>query len=176
MQCSNTHLNLLLVASLALAIWSCAPQPPSADEGIQNGESTPIEGLTDRNYDFSWLEGHWHRLGQKGEAQTYEVWRESEDGQFLGHGFVLQGTDTVWEERMVLLSVNDGWQLRVKTPGNDDEVQFAMTSSGPYQFIVKNPQHDFPQRIHYWLDNGQLMADVSADTTVLNFVFARIGE
>ncbi|MTB51137.1 DUF6265 family protein [Lewinella sp. W8] len=122
--------------------------------------------------DFHWLVGHWVRQGQPTDTETHEIWRTHPDGALRGHGFILRNQDTVWEEKMVFAAGQDGWQLTVETPGNDDAVIFDLTASGNQDFVVENPQHDFPQRIHYWREADTLKAAVSADSTLLSFVFS----
>lgn len=94
---------------LAYLVWSltlgpCAPEV--GPEELPTQEESP-QAAPPAVEDFSWLVGHWQRLGQEDDTETYEIWQRSGPDDLRGHGFILRGTETLWQERMALLKEND---------------------------------------------------------------------
>ena len=96
------------------------------------------------------------------------------DVRYLGHGFIMKGTDTVWQEKMVLMNTDSLWTLEVKTPGNNAVVQFKLTEYEPVSFTVENQNHDFPKMITYWKDGGHIKALVAGDSLKIAYEFESI--
>ena len=58
-----------------------------------NMDSGQVDGSM-KNFD--WLLGKWERLGEEEGKATFENWEKQTSDKYLGHGFVMQDTDTVW--------------------------------------------------------------------------------
>lgn len=123
---------------------------------------------------FDWLTGKWKRINEKEETKTFENWIKVNDSLYTGHGFVMAGSDTVWQEVMEFRGNASDWQMEVQTPGNDDLVIFTMTSRDDSSFVIENPEHDFPKKIKYVSKGEKLEAVISDDTTDVLFEFERI--
>jgi len=123
---------------------------------------------------FDWLTGNWKGIPANPEKETFEYWTKESDTSYRGHGFVMVGKDTVWQEIMILDSVAEQWALQVKTPGKNDLTVFSLIEYNPTGFTVVNPRHDFPKKIKYWISDSGLKAEVSGDEKVIPFAFERI--
>ena len=122
---------------------------------------------------FNWLLGEWQRVETDSSTTTFETWVKEGD-QYLGHGYVMQGADTVWQERMVLQNNGEGWEFVVSTPGNDDTVIFTLTEFDSESFVAANPEHDFPKRIAYSRKGTELHALVTGGDTKLTYQFVPV--
>ena len=77
----------------------------------------------------------------------------------------------------------EGCELAIKIDGkfyyvaevshNPDPTYFEMTSISDNGFICENPDHDFPKKITYKLENGVLIATISGNGKEIAFVFKR---
>lgn len=150
-----------LLIPLVILWGSCSSRPSSSNQ--QNG----IEN-------FDWLVGKWERIQEKTDRTTFESWTKADSTHFVGHGYILKGVDTVWQEKMLLSKTDSTWSLSVKTPGNEDEVTFKVVRFESNSFVSENPVHDFPQQISYSFDGVKLHAMVSGNSMELTFDFKSI--
>lgn len=140
----------------------------------QKDKKQPLDESSTKEENFDWLLGKWQRINDKEGQLTYELWKKESHGKYLGHGFVMMANDTVWEEVMELSQKDTLWVLEVKTPGNIDNVSFAMTQVDSVSFTVENPFHDFPKQINYNLKDNKLKALVSGDEVSVDFEFEKL--
>jgi len=141
-------MRVLIILSFLILISSCKP-----DSNIQKPH---------------FLIGNWERLDDKEGKKTYEFWKQD----FTGLGLTLRGTDTVFKEILSIVSINDTLTLKVEGV-NDTPTLFKITSQTDSSFIAENPQHNFPTKITYFLENEQLKAHVSNSEFGIDFVFNR---
>lgn len=123
---------------------------------------------------FDWILGKWKRINADTTYLTFEEWYKDSIGNFFGHGYVLDQTDTVWQEKMELQKFNSNWLFVVKTVDNSDVVTFRLTESSNSSFNVENQEHDFPKLIKYWHEEGMLFAQIEGDTAKITFEFSRL--
>ncbi len=155
---------LLPLAFCFFAIVSCNNEQPAA----------PAQTITTVNYD--WLPGEWVRTNDTDGKQTFENWVKQNDTTYLSHGFTMKGADTVWQEFATLSPVNNQWYLRVKMGKTDSSsTDFKVIEQGENFFNCENQQNDFPKLIKYKKSGQQLLAEISADTMKVNFVFEKKG-
>jgi hypothetical protein len=146
-----------------LLFMACSPH------SVEGGSEASSELVS-----FDWLLGEWKRISESNERVTYEVWTKGEKLKYMGHGFVMEKNDTIWEEYMQLYKADSSWVLRVNTPGNDDLVQFEVTKFSDTSFLAQNELHDFPKRIEYHVTDSILKAVVAADTMAIGFEFEKL--
>lgn len=118
-----------------------------------------------------WLLGKWIRIDTTPGRLTYEYWTKINDSSYIGHGFVMQKKDTIWQEKMQLHSEKANWYLDVSTPGNKNIVRFKLTSQLSNKLVFENKAHDFPKMISYWKTNEKLYATVANETKTIDFQF-----
>ncbi len=139
-----------------------------------SGRGNRQDDLNDAAVSFHWLLGKWERIQEKTDRTTYENWTKIDSTHYKGHGFVMKGTDTLWQEEMFILQNDSGWWLAVKTPGNTEEVLFQINEVAKNAFTSENPEHDFPKQIKYWREGAQLNATIAGGEMEVNFEFKPI--
>ncbi|MET0591073.1 MAG: DUF6265 family protein [Polyangiaceae bacterium] len=107
---------------------------------------------------LGWLEGRW--IGSQDGIETEEHWTSASGRALLGmHKDVKNGKMTSFE----FLRIEDTEKGLVffASPRSAPVTPFPMIESGDRRIVFANPEHDFPQRILYWLDEaGALHARV----------------
>jgi hypothetical protein len=91
--------------------------------------------------------------------------------EYLGHGYTLKARDTILKEYMRLYK-GSLWTLEV-TGVNDTAVHFKSSRMDSTSFTVENPEHDFPTKIQYRIQNDTLKATVSNNETQVDFSFVK---
>jgi hypothetical protein len=105
--------------------------------------------------DLHWMAGHWS--GTTGDVATEEHWTSPGGTMLLGmHRDVGKRTHF---EFMRIEQTKDGL-VYFAQPSGKPQTPFALTESSTTRAVFSNPEHDFPQRIIYWLDEGRLCARV----------------
>ena len=135
----------------------------------QKDESSP---LIEENYE--WLLGKWQRLDDNDQRDTYEHWQKESESLYLGHRFIMQQADTIWQERMRFEYADSTWVMEIVTPGNDDMVPFTLSGYSTDAFTVENPNHDFPKAINYVKTENGMKALVSGEEMEIVFEFVRV--
>lgn len=125
---------------------------------------------------FDWLLGKWEKTEENSINQTFETWTKENDSSYRGHGIVVAGGDTIWQEHMLFHMENELWKMIIKTPENQDQVSFNLTSFDSTSFIVENPTHDFPKIISYSRASDELCALVKNDTMSIYFDFHQVSK
>lgn len=118
-----------------------------------------------------WLKGHW--VQSEEEYITHEIWHKK-SSIYIGHGFIMQNKDTVWQENMKIHQFNKQWILSIKTPENSEQVDFVIEKWTDSTFMAKNAIHDFPKQISYSTNGNKLIAVVSGEEKVLNYQFSKV--
>lgn len=123
---------------------------------------------------FDWLLGKWQRTNEAHDKKTFEYWVKIKDTEYAGLAFTLQNNDTVNQEKMVLSKSDGSWQLKVKTPDEQDFIAFEMTMMKDGLFECNNDSLAFPKKITYWRDGEKLKANVAGDSLQIPFEFSEI--
>jgi len=107
---------------------------------------------------LGWLEGRW--VGEKDGFSTEELWTAPRGGALLGlHSDVKAGRLVSWEF-LRIADPGDGLTY-FASPRSAAPTPFKMVENGDRRAVFENRQHDFPQRILYWLDaQGALHARI----------------
>ncbi|CAM1352458.1 DUF6265 family protein [Tenacibaculum insulae] len=122
-----------------------------------------------KNKKPTWLIGKWERINEKPTKNTYEFWINN----LTGTGFTLQQNDTIFKEIMSIATIKDTLHLKVEGV-NEKPTLFKFTQQTDTSFVAKNPTHDFPTEIKYWIDNEKLKARVSNKKFGIDFVFKKM--
>jgi len=124
---------------------------------------SPTAAQPDSTSDLSWLAGCWSGHG------GVECWLAPLDGVMLG---VNRGPARADKpptfEFLRIVSDNDGIVFHASPGGRYPPTPFRAVEIGESRIVFANPDHDFPQRITYWLDAGDdktLRARVEAKET-----------
>lgn len=156
------------VTVVAILLFSCTNQ---SNEGAVK-ESNPNSRT--ENPDFDWLLGSWVRIHTNDSSQTtFENWKKRSETEYIGFGCTLEGTDTVWQERISLIEQNGKWSFDVTGVGDLDPTRFALTSITSEDFTCENAQNEFPKMIQYRKGNDMLHAKISDEEMEVRFDFVR---
>jgi len=112
--------------------------------------------------------GYWIRQNDKPNQKTYEIW----NSDFTGIGFTMQENDTIFKEVLSIIKKNDSLFLQVEGV-NEEPTLFKFTEQTETSFTCENPENEFPKKIEYYLESGNLKASVSNDDFSVDFVFVK---
>jgi hypothetical protein len=107
---------------------------------------------------LAWMEGAWS--GDKDGVAMEEVWTSPRGGALLGlHRDVKGGRLLSWE--FLRIQATDAGTFYYASPRSAPETAFKLVETGDKRVVFENKEHDFPQRILYWVDaKGALHARV----------------
>ncbi len=105
---------------------------------------------------LGWLTGSW--ASDADGVQSEEHWTHASAGTMFGVNRSMRDGKTVFFEYLRIESRGDGVYYVAAPLGQHPPVEFRMVSSGDAKAVFENPQHDFPQRITYWLEGDTLHA------------------
>ena len=115
--------------------------------GEAQAPSAKVEAL-------GWLEGRWE--GTKDGVAMEEAWSSVKGGALLGmHRDVKEGR-MVSFEFLRIQETPEGVSY-FASPRSRPPVPFLLVEAGERRVVFENKQHDFPQRILYWLDASGLL-------------------
>jgi hypothetical protein len=107
---------------------------------------------------LGWLEGRW--VGERDGISMEELWTAPRGGALLGlHSDVKAGRLVSWE----FLRITDSGEgiTYFASPRSAPPTPFELVEIGDRRVVFENREHDFPQRILYWLDaQGALHARI----------------
>ena len=158
----------VLIAATALAATCAAAELASEPVSPHLGEAD-LSHLT-------WLEGCW--ASATGENGTGEFWLPLAGGTLLGVSRTVRNGKTMAHEFMQIRALPDGRVAFIGQPSDQPGTAFPAVSISATEAVFVNPEHDFPQRITYRLeDNHRLLARidgvVNGKLRVVDFQFIR---
>lgn len=107
---------------------------------------------------LSWMAGSWG--GEDGGARMEEHWTAPRGGLMLGLHRDVKGEKKAFFEFLRIEAQADGI-VYLAMPLGKPATAFKLVESAPSRVVFANPEHDFPQRILYWLTpDGALHARV----------------
>ena len=128
---------------------------------------------------LEWLVGGWKREGPSGTV--HEQWTRRSDGVFEGRAWRQgpePGSAAVPLEDLLLAEMGGERFYIAKVAENPYPVAFRLVTLEGHSAVFENPEHDFPQRIAYVLqEDGTLLVTVEgpggADGSRTTFHFVR---
>ena len=138
--------------SLMFVLWMMAsaylagmPSPTSA------GNVGPIS-------DLAWMAGHWG--GVSSGLAMEEHWTSPEGGGLVGmHKDMKNGKMTSFEFFRIGANA-EGRPTYFTQPGGQPALPFVAVELSASRVVFENTEHDFPQRIIYWIDGKRLCARI----------------
>lgn len=125
---------------------------------------------------FDWLIGSWERIDTKPEQTAYEYWSQDGENKLTGIGLTLQQGDTVFIEKLSLISKDGKTYYVAEVSHNSEPTYFEITSVGADGFVCENPSHDFPKKIEYLLNDNYLNVTISGNGKFIPFEFRKISQ
>lgn len=124
----------------------------------------------------NWMAGCWISVGE-GDARTEECWTAPRGSMLLGSGHSFAGSRTRSFEHMRIESV-DGSLVFVSHPNGAAPTRFVLQAPGASDSLLfVNANHDYPQRVHYWREGAELVAEISLidGSNAMRWRFRRMG-
>lgn len=150
---------LLIIITLTSIICSC--QGSSEKKSDLNKELLPS---------FDYLIGDWIRINNQEDQLTYESWEKLSDINYVGIGFTLENSDTIFKENMTIKKQLGIWAFNVSGV-NERPTPFLITEHSENSFTCTNEGNAFPKKIVYSLDDSLLNVVISADSMAVLFHF-----
>jgi len=124
-----------------------------------------------------WLSGCWAAEGQ--ERGSIEYWMAPAGGSMFGVNRTVRDDKTTTYEYMRIVTESSGDIVFVASPAGQETATFTLKYLGDYEVVFENPQHDFPQRVIYKLDQpdkliGRIEGNTSGEFRSIDFPMTRI--
>ena len=107
---------------------------------------------------LAWMAGTW--AGERDGVAMEELWTIPRGGALLGlHRDVKAGRLLSWE--FLRIQATDAGTFYYASPLSAPPTAFKLVETGDKRAVFENKQHDFPQRVLYWVDTkGALHARI----------------
>ncbi len=116
----------------------------------------PVAALNQPINRIGWLTGTWST-----ERGDFERWRRATDTSYTGTGFGISNSgDTVVRESLMIRSKDDTLIYVADVPHNPAPIEFRMTAINDSMVVFANPEHDFPQKIEYYLTDDSAVTAI----------------
>jgi hypothetical protein len=122
---------------------------------------------------ISWLMGSWERTQMKPGRAGVEMWTKVSDTEWSGRGISLKGMDTSFVEKLKIIEESNQLYYVSDVPENKKPIYFKITEATTHSLVCENPEHDFPKKIAYYLEGGNLKATISGDGKSIDYFFIR---
>ncbi len=106
----------------------------------------------------SWMAGYW--VGESNGTHMEEVWLPPAGGVMLGLHRDVFSSGRSFFEFLRIEATNEGLIL-LASPRGREPTSFWMVEIADQRVWFENPEHDYPQRIGYWMAGDSLYAGIS---------------
>lgn len=103
-----------------------------------------------------WIADSW--VSASGETTSYEEWKVINDDLFEGGSKTIKEGKVIFSESLKIEKTADGIYYVADVAHNPAPVKFKLTSVTDTSAVFENPDHDFPKKITYLLEEGNLHA------------------
>ena len=117
--------------------------------------------------------GNWTRTNDKIGRQTFESWQKIDSDNYIGLGYTLENSDTIFKENLRIIRINNIWKLEVRGV-NLEMTPFYFTKQTDTSFICENQANEFPKKIEYSISKNILRAIISDDNSEIPFIFEKL--
>jgi hypothetical protein len=126
------------------------------------GDGEPVDGQTTTISQLGWLVNHWQHV--EGKTSSEEHWIAPRGGIMLGVNRSVNGKGRTMFEFLRIEATEDDGLVYYASPMGRGKTAFTLLEVGPDRVVFENAEHDFPQRIIYWLDDqGRLHARIEGE-------------
>ncbi len=105
---------------------------------------------------LAWMFDKWVSQGET--TTMYEEWMIINDTLAEGSSRTIKNGEVIFEEKLKLISESGNLYYVADVSHNPAPVYFKLTECEKNKAVFENPEHDFPQKITYVLENGNLHA------------------
>lgn len=119
----------------------------------------PILVLADSTADkeFDWLIGCWWTP----DKSSQEVWVADSDHSLAGFAVNVRDDAVSYYEILTIRQREDGSFVFTAHPAREPTAAFKATEITETGVVFTNPDHDYPQKISYFIENDELVATIS---------------
>lgn len=103
-----------------------------------------------------WIADSW--VSASGETKSYEEWKVINDDLYEGGSKTVKDGKTIFSETLKIENTAEGIFYVADVAHNPAPVKFKLISVSETSAVFENPLHDFPQKITYLLEEGNLHA------------------
>ncbi len=103
-----------------------------------------------------WIVDSW--VSAEGESRSYEEWKKTGDNLFEGSSRTVKNGEVTFSESLKIENTAEGIFYIADVKHNPAPVKFRLTSVSDTSAVFENPEHDFPKKISYMLEEGNLHA------------------
>jgi len=108
---------------------------------------------------LGWMAGDWKE--DKAGRWTTEHWQVQPDGSLSGRSGSGEGA-TIKESEIMTITLDGGVAVFRALPKDaHDMTPFREVAHGAQDVTFENAGHDYPQRIRYWREGEELLAEIS---------------
>ncbi len=121
------------------------------------------------------IEGYWEM--QNGEKKIVEYWKKVSTDGYSGGSFIINGNDTTVLELLKIITEKDDLYYIPTVFGQNKNkpVKFRLSSYTDTSYTFRNPTHDFPDSITYYLhEQDSLIAVISGKGRKSRFGYHRV--
>lgn len=117
--------------------------------GIMSQGKTDMEKLL-------WIVDSW--VSADGESKQYEEWKIVDDNLIAGSSKTVKNGEVNFSEKLKIEKTTEGIFYIADVKHNQGPVKFKLIEVSDSIAVFENPEHDFPRKITYLLENGNLHA------------------
>ncbi len=117
--------------------------------GIMTQEKKDMEKLL-------WIIDSWVSSG--GESKSYEEWKKTNDSLYEGSSGTIKNGVVIFAEKLRIEKTPDGIYYVADVKHNPEPVRFKLIEVNDSLVVFENPEHDFPKKITYMNEEGNLHA------------------
>ena len=115
----------------------------------------PSEAEAPRLERLAWLTGNW--TGVEGDTIMEEIWTTPAGGLMVGLHRDLRPGRRAFFEFLRIVEEKGQISYYAMPAGRSPATLFPLLSVSDRRVVFENPDHDFPQRILYWLDDDDML-------------------
>jgi hypothetical protein len=146
----------VLLKVLVLAVSLSAP----AGDGAEAQPSTSGGAASASIDDLAWMAGLW--TAESDGVRMEEYWMPPRGGLMLGLHRDVPASGQPFFEYLRIETQAEGIVYQA-SPGGQPPTPFRLTELGDRRAVFSNPDHDFPQRILYWIEGDVLHARIEGE-------------
>ena len=150
---------------ILLLIFLTSIFSPGFSQGATQSRAT-VDQLT-------WLVGTWKRTNSKAGQSGFETWSKVSSTELRGRGITMRGSDTVFVEKIRIISKDKELYYVADVPENKEPVYFRIIELKEGGFTCENPEHDFPKKISYSRQGNKLHATISGNGKAITYLFEK---
>lgn len=103
-----------------------------------------------------WIVDNW--VSAEGESRSYEEWKVVNENLYEGSSKTIKNSEVIFSEQLIIENSPEGIFYIADVEHNSAPAKFRMSSVSDSTVVFENPEHDFPKKITYQLEGGNLHA------------------